>query len=321
MAPPKCKRCEVVACAPLRTELLKNNWFDGEGSRWTYRVGLYGGRVAYWLLCLKCHRVEWPFDLRVNNRHSAMGSVHHCRLQGNVFRLTVGDFYLTAPPPEFLASPGAVVQRTAGALALGPLVQRPVQVHARRVHWPCACGTLASGPSICGCGACEDQRAECDFCLRVLAGSLASYSAMESLCVGRACGCDVPIASPPTTPWPHFPLTYATRCRQPVAQLQASGGCEMCGVTQPSDKPHVVFVRSAYMTDDAQCCNVPVFMCDTCWNKTAVEMFFARVLDAICCRLYRPTRLSIAERIAAVGGSLAAYGGHTPKRKRRRPVS
>ena len=94
----------------------------------------------------------------------------------------------------------------------------------------------------------------------------------------------------------------------------------MCGVASQSDKPPVVFVRSAYMSDDVQRCNVPVFMCDDCWNKTAVEMFFARVLDALCCRLYRPGRLSIAERIAAVGGALAAYGGHTPKRKRSRPA-
>ena len=75
------------------------------------------------------------------------------------------------------------------------------------------------------------------------------------------------------------------------------------------------------MTDDAQCSNVPLLMCDSCWDNTAVEMFYARVLDAICCRLYRPVRLTIAERIAIVGGALAAHGGHTPKRKRSRPVS
>ena len=79
-------------------------WSDYEGHLW-YR-GKRG--AAYWNLCLECTRKCYPEVKRARNGSSAPPDVFfdvlcpHSRTKrkGPVLPKTMGDFYLTLPPPD-----------------------------------------------------------------------------------------------------------------------------------------------------------------------------------------------------------------------------
>jgi hypothetical protein len=101
MAPPPCSLCGSLENACL-SERLRRQWAGEEGVKWKWRGGL-----AYWRLCLDCHREVWPEDRRNRNGFSLPFSALCDRTilsgrSGGKVSLVVGDFWLTHPPPELL---------------------------------------------------------------------------------------------------------------------------------------------------------------------------------------------------------------------------
>ena len=89
MVPPVCPGCGV-ALAALKSPRLRAAWADFEGERWRWT----SDHLAYWSLCVDCHKAAWPLDRRCNNAYSRPFSAVKAP------RLT--EFYLTTPPPEYL---------------------------------------------------------------------------------------------------------------------------------------------------------------------------------------------------------------------------
>ena len=108
MAPPVCPAPGPCG-GKARTELspaLRATWAAQEGLCWSWLS--FPDRphaCAYWHLCIDCHPLVWPMDSRSRNRHSHPWEQvrAHDRRRGRT-RLAVGDFYLTTPPPEYLAN-------------------------------------------------------------------------------------------------------------------------------------------------------------------------------------------------------------------------
>ena len=95
--PPPCQLCHVTKCTQLVNPQFRKAWSWDEGVKWTWKRNL-----AYWKLCLPCHRYSWPMDHRVRNRYSKPSwdrwqtFVAHGKGE-----LLVGDLYLTQTMPEF----------------------------------------------------------------------------------------------------------------------------------------------------------------------------------------------------------------------------
>ena len=96
--PPLCQLCHTTKCTALRNPQLRAAWSWDEGLKWAWKRN-----VAYWKLCLSCHRYQWPKDHRVGNRYSrpSWDRWHKYCVRGKG-RLSVGDYYLTQSVPEFI---------------------------------------------------------------------------------------------------------------------------------------------------------------------------------------------------------------------------
>ena len=107
MAPPACARCGSLDLAVLGED-LRRAWAAEEGVQWNWE-----GNLAYWRLCLPCHREVWPEDRRNPNGSSRPWSwlVAHrpsCTKQrSGKACLVLGDFSLTQPPPELVVVDGS----------------------------------------------------------------------------------------------------------------------------------------------------------------------------------------------------------------------
>jgi hypothetical protein len=116
MAPPTCGRCGSLELFFL-SKGMQRAWVAEEGMQWSWK-----GNLAYWRLCLPCHREVWPEDRRNPNGSSRPWSwlvgrrlVCGSQRSGKV-SMVVGDFYLTQPASQPASQPQAFVYG-------GPLVQ------------------------------------------------------------------------------------------------------------------------------------------------------------------------------------------------------
>ena len=108
MPPPQCPGpCGVTKRTELESAALRKKWAAQEGLSWSWLSFPNRPRAcAYWHLCRQCHQKAFPLDNRTRNRHSRPWEmVWDSRVldrHRGLSRLTVGDFYLTAAPPEYL---------------------------------------------------------------------------------------------------------------------------------------------------------------------------------------------------------------------------
>jgi hypothetical protein len=107
MVPPLCSGCGG-ALAALKSLSLRSRWAEYEGERW----GWTSDQLAYWTLCVDCHRNVWPLDRRYNNAASRPFTYPATGPRDGLC--------LTVPPPEYLrrilvkAAPSAALAAGSG---------------------------------------------------------------------------------------------------------------------------------------------------------------------------------------------------------------
>ena len=80
--------------AALKTHVLRMIWQEWEHVKWSW----HSDTLAFWTLCVDCHMVVWPLDRRYNSAHSRPFNGDGRGALG----VRSGEFYLTAPPPEYM---------------------------------------------------------------------------------------------------------------------------------------------------------------------------------------------------------------------------
>ena len=94
--PPVCSSCRATECTELESPKLRDVWAWYEGVKWSWK-----GNLAYWELCLPCHRNTWPLDHRTQNRYSCPDGLQwRKKTRGGITRLCLGDLYVTQSMPD-----------------------------------------------------------------------------------------------------------------------------------------------------------------------------------------------------------------------------